>query len=333
MKTTKHIIYFYFPHQEQVDTFANADPDQDWRLFNTGVQVWIGQTYLRLRQLGMNVRLTSSAPRSGMVVTHADYVADLLAGQRWPADLVVVAARADRPSNPYAEFEIVQNGCGADGQRVHAVSHWPQPGLLKRDPARGATLRTVAYKGMIGEMGESFKAQPWYDFLQASGLSWQCDATLWQGNEQPTYQELAWNDYSGVDLIVAIRKNTSSLYTKKPASKLINAWAAGVPAILGPEYAYRELRRSPLDYIEASSAEEVAAAIDQLRRDPQLYQAMIDNGLRRAAEVDATRCAERWRDILETRIPARSGGMAARLRRLVNLGLRLRLARLRHRPA
>lgn len=327
--TSAQPIHFYLPRQDQVDALGAAHPDHDWRLFSTGEQVWVGQTYLRLRQLGMDVRLTSSAPRHGIVVTHYDHVMALLDAQRWPAGLVVVAARADRQPHPYAEFEIVQNGAAADGARVHHVHHWPQPGLVKRDPARGDAIRTVAYKGTVGEMGESFKEPAWLDFIRAAGLSWQCDATRWQGNGQATYQDVAWNDYSQVDLIVAIRKDTASLYPNKPASKLINAWAAGVPAILGPEQAYRELRRSPLDYIEATTAQEVAAAIAQLQADPARYRAMIDNGLRRTQEFTAERCALRWQEILTREIPARSGGWAARLKRLANQGLRYRLSRLR----
>ena len=69
----------------------------------------------------------------------------------------------------------------------------------------------------------------------------------------------------------------------KPASKLVNAWAAGVPAMLGPEPAYRELRSSPLDFLETPAAEAVLDAIDRLRGEPGLYAAMAENGLRRAA--------------------------------------------------
>jgi hypothetical protein len=326
----QQLIYFYLPNPEQVALLAHADPDRDWQLFSTGVQVWIGQTYLRLRQRGMPVQLTSEAPQRGIVVTHADYVPALLEGQAWPGGLIVVSARADRPRQPYAEFEIVQNAHG-DGNGVHYVHHWPQPGLIPRDPARGDHIRTIGYKGMMGEMGESFKSRVWLDFIGAMGLSWICDATVWQGNEQAAYRDVAWNDYSGIDLIVAIRKDTSSLYPHKPASKLINAWAAGVPAVLGPEQAYRELRRSELDYIEATTAEEVAEAVRQLHADPQRYRAMVENGLRRSAEFTADRCGARWQQILEHEVPAGSAGLVPLARRLATLVVRYRLSKLRHR--
>lgn len=64
-----------------------------------------------------------------------------------------------------------------------------------------------------------------------------------------------WHDYQHVDAVLAIRDCPPVVLATKPASKLINAWKAGVPALLGPEPAYRELRTSPLDFLEAASAE------------------------------------------------------------------------------
>src|SRR5436309_1927650 len=81
-------------------------------------------------------------------------------------------------------------------------------------------------------------------------------------------------------LVLAVRPEGRS--TNKPASKLVNAWLAGVPALLGPEIAYRELRRSELDYCEVSSLAEAQAAVDRLLGDPGLYNAMVENGRARA---------------------------------------------------
>ena len=101
----------------------------------------------------------------------------------------------------------------------------------------------------------------------------------WLGPGLRKYDETQWNDYSEIDVIVAIRPNTSSQYPNKPASKLVNAWRAGIPAILGPEIAYREVRKSELDYIEAKNRYEVARAIRRLKDSPELYAGMVENGL------------------------------------------------------
>ena len=44
-------------------------------------------------------------------------------------------------------------------------------------------------------------------------------------------------------------------------SKLINAWLAGCPGILGPESAFQQLRESELDYIEARTVDDIVNAV------------------------------------------------------------------------
>jgi hypothetical protein len=106
--------------------------------------------------------------------------------------------------------------------------------------------------------------------------------------------------------------------TSKPAAKLINAWAAGVPAVLSPEKPYAEVRRSGLDYLEARSGLEALDAIEKLRSDPSMYSAMVANGLDRAREFQADCLAARWANVLWRTVPARTGRagyrIAARLR-------------------
>jgi hypothetical protein len=139
--------------------------------------------------------------------------------------------------------------------------------------------------------------------MRGLGIEWHCDAVAWSGND--AQHQTTWNDYSRTDVIVALRKNMRDQYLRKPASKLINAWLAGVPAILGPEAAYRELRRSPLDFIEVTSADEAYLAIEKLKNDPELYAAMVKNGQQRAAEVSAQNCTTAWANLLFKQLPNR----------------------------
>ena len=318
-------VTFFLPDPQQVRLLQDADPDRDWRLFSTGVQVWVGQTYLRLKRAGYPVALSALAPDAGLVVVHADHVPVLLCRRRWGAALTIVAARADRPHQPHADVEIVQNAASAHGGSAFHVQHWPQPGLVARDPQRGNTVRTVSFKGTVGEMTPEFAAPEWADGLRRQGIEWRCDAVAWGGNAA-SYQT-SWNDYHDTDVVLAMRKDVSHLHVKKPASKLINAWLAGVPAILGPEQAYRELRRSPLDYIEVASAREAGEALARLANEPALYQAMVENGLRRGEEVRAEACTRVWAELLFDTIPARRRAPAPLA--LAGLGLRSLRCRLR----
>lgn len=291
-------IHFYLPSEIQIKQIRQADPDKDWALFNNGVRVWIGQTFLRLQKAGYPVELSSRVPKKGILFTHADYIPHVMSKKPLFSPLVIVAARADRPHQPYADFEVVQNRHSSNGKNVFHIDHWPQPGLIARSAERGTTVSNIVYKGMAGEMADDFNAAPWLDFVAQHDMRWQCDATTWKGNETGAYQDVRWNDYSEADVIVAIRKNGASLYPKKPASKLINAWAAGVPAILGGEHAYRELRKSELDYIEASSAAEVQRALLALRENPELYRAMVDNGLKRTEDFTAAQITQQWAKVM-----------------------------------
>ncbi len=97
---------------------------------------------------------------------------------------------------------------------------------------------------------------------------------------------------------LAVRDLTATDYFAKPATKLTNAWLAGVPILLGPEPAFQALRESPLDYIEIKTPDEAVEAIIRLKQNPALYREMVENGLRRSQEFTVDRIAARWREVL-----------------------------------
>ncbi|NJO10221.1 MAG: glycosyltransferase family 1 protein [Leptolyngbyaceae cyanobacterium SL_1_1] len=119
-----------------------------------------------------------------------------------------------------------------------------------------------------------------------------------------------WNDYRTIDAVVAVRslqsaQTSSQLYCNKPATKLYNVWLAGVPAILGAESAYRAERRSPLDYLEVSSLEELQQAVIRLQQQSNLRQAMVAQGRQRAEAITPERLCDRWLTFIhQVAIPA-----------------------------
>ena len=114
----------------------------------------------------------------------------------------------------------------------------------------------------------------------------------------PKTGAVRWHDYSGDDLVMAARDLTAEDAKVKPASKLVNAWIAGVPALLGPEPAFRELRSSELDYIEILTPDDVLNAVSMPQANPKRYRAMIDNGLQRARAFTPERIRSRWIEVL-----------------------------------
>ena len=313
--STEHrgVVWFYLPEREalgEVDPLT-LDPDRDWAIFGTGVYVWILQTFVRLRIAGAPVRLAQEPPQAGTVVVHAANFNRLLSEAVSASNLTLVVAQSDRPPQPLADFTIVQNASGAARDRFFIPS-WLQPGLIPRDQSRGARVENVAYLGAVKELHPELAAPAWPAALRERGLRWESRAIAFSGNDQ-LYGQHRWNDYASIDVVVALRPPPSWDARPKPAAKLQNAWAAGVPAVLSPERPYREMRRSALDYFEAKSAADVLAAIEKLRAEPALYSDMVHNGLERAREFQAERLVERWTDVLWREIPARAGSRLHRL--------------------
>ena len=314
MSSEERVVWFYLPEREALGGAdpLTLDPDRDWEIFGTGVYVWILQTFVRLRIAGAPVHLAEAPPAAGTVVVHAANFNRLLSEAPSLSDLTLVVAQSDRPAQPLADFTIVQNASSAGRDRFFIPS-WLQPGLIPRAHSRGARVEHVAYLGAVKELHPELASPTWPAALRERGLQWESRAIAFSGNDQ-LYGQHRWNDYSNLDVVVALRPPLSWDARPKPAAKLQNAWAAGVPAILSPERPYRELRSSALDYFEARSGADVLAALDKLRSEPALYAAMVQNGLERARAFHADRLVERWTDVLWREIPARAGTRMHRLK-------------------
>jgi hypothetical protein len=307
-------VAFYLPGRQAlagIDPFT-LDPERDWQVFGTGVYVWILQTFTQLRRFAAPVQLVERPPEAGIVVTHADDLNRLLTDAPFPEDLVIVVARSDRGPQPLADFSIVQNPADADDDYQFFIPSWLQPGLVPRRLDRGSTIETVAYFGSFRELDPELTAAAWVDALRARGLAWESRTIMFGGGDQ-LYEQHGWNDYATIDVVVALRPPEAWAARSKPAAKLQNAWAAGVPAILSPESQYRYLRRSALDYIEARSAADVLSAIDRLRAEPNLYHDMVRNGLERGREFQSDRLVQRWVEVLWDEIPQRAARLSHRI--------------------
>lgn len=292
-------VQFYYPREALPMAMEDFDPERDWALMRSGAEVWILQTWGWLRRLGHDFPLVDTVPARGVLIyanAHKRRVAAQLA--RGNAALLV-GLRADRRPSWISDIEVVQNPLLENGRHLRYMPHWPQQGLLPRDAARGATIRCVGFKGHVQNLAPGFGSPAWREALRERGIDWQVRGGAEQDDQR---RAEAWHDYRELDISLAIRasRRGRQLHMRKPPTKLYNAWRAGVPAILGPEAAYRALRQSPLDYIEAATPDEALAAIDRLRRDPVLYMAMVDNGRRRGGAYAPERIARRWLALIES---------------------------------
>lgn len=291
-------IYFYLPENEQpagkiptnIDDYWSWTIGQDVK-YKGGKYDWTVQTYIYLKADGFPCELIGKLPEEGIVVTHHGFLPFHL---QLSPKLLYVCIQADRPKHPYAHINIVQNQQDEKLTRPRTlwesyyIPFWPQPSLIPRDPARGDKFENVAYFGSGANLApELLRDKSWQEQLKVMGLNW-----IYKNRDR----ENGWNDYSDVDAVIGVRSfNYQGSYSWKPASKLVNAWHAGVPAILSRESAYQAERKSELDYIEVTSLEELFAALERLRDDKNLRQAMMENGRIRAEETKPAKIALRWR--------------------------------------
>jgi hypothetical protein len=280
-------VYFVHPYRERwADIFdATELPDPDliyWRFVETN-DVWVLKTYLHLKDKGLEVRLVSRLiPNSINVVTNYD-----LGIRQLPYHSYVVSCRADTFRPTICHHTIVQNPRNVASPTDHLVQHWPHPGLIPRDISRGSRLETIVYMGNPINLWSAFRDPSFEHRLREVGVTFRI-------NQDPANL----HDYSDCDLVLAIRDLTESDFLAKPASKLVNAWHAEVPALLGPEPAFQASRSTPLDYIEIKSPEEAIREIVPLQQDAELYRRMVENGRVRAEQCTVDRIAARWREVL-----------------------------------
>jgi len=263
------------------DAASLGNPDEFPQRIRSGVDVWIVSTFLELRARasahGFRVAFTAQFAPAMPVIAHRDDL-HLRLGY-WRS--YVAAVRADRPYVHLAPWQVVQTPVQANdaGGAVHIPS-WPQPGLVPRAAGRKG-LRTLGYFGRESSLPGFFRDPAFVDELARRDIVFQ-------------YDPAHWHDYASVDVAIGLRYEPEIGLSTKPYAKLVNAWHARVPAVLGAEPAYRALRRSDLDYLEVRSARDVLDALDRLKRDPALYAAMVDNGAQRAREYTRDAVAERW---------------------------------------
>lgn len=253
---------------------------------------WVQRTYHALKAAGEPVTLSRGVEPDRINVAA---VRDFGKRLRLTPGFVVIP-RADAHAPALGNFVIRQNGLARETAHSANIPHWPQPGLIPRDAARGARIETVAFKGHALNLWAPFRSEAFREALAAMEIRLDLDLRDMESGAQ------RWHDYSETDVVLAIRNQTAYDARHKPASKLVNAWAAGAPALLGPEPAFAELRRDPLDYVEIRSPEDALAALRRFRDQPRLYTDSIANGMRRAADYTDAAVLERWIDVLNGKV-------------------------------
>ncbi|MEX0268737.1 glycosyltransferase [Leptolyngbyaceae cyanobacterium UHCC 1019] len=256
-----------------------------------GSSSWIVQTYLQLKLRGLDVHLVDRYIPDCICVVSREELMQRSLWRGLPFNSYLVVCQQDRPRPEICAHRIVQNPLNILAPTDHLMQYWVQPELRSRHSERGTQVSTLAFKGRWYYLPEAFKNSEFVAQLTSLGFTF---STL------PDYEVSLsdWSEFSATDVVLAIRYSNREYLESKPASKLINAWFAGCPALLGAEPAYQALRKSDLDYIEVHTPEDVIAALQKLRDNPGLYQAMVENGWKRSQEFTPDQLSLKWRNLL-----------------------------------
>jgi hypothetical protein len=284
-------LYFYASNDS--DKKALQEDYTRWTGYHSNFTPWVAQTYFYLKQAGFSCKIADKFPDRGIVLTDRDTLAD---NYPFLDRVMLVCIKSDKEYHPSAHLHLVHNINSWQRDRntfwnPHFISHWPMPGIVPRIKERQNLVENIAYIGHHSQIATELKSASWEKALVDRDYHW-----------MPILDKGKWNDYTNVDAIVAARSFDSKTYANKGAIKLINAWHAGVPAILTPESGFLAERKTDLDFLIIRSQEEAIQAIDRLKNSPKLYDRMVCNGYERAKEYSIQQTLSRWIGIVENNI-------------------------------
>ena len=253
-------------------------------------QAWLFQTWMAVRD-EVDSSIVQNLPESGIVVTLSNFLPPNFRASRHQ---FIAAVAADFQPHSGAQLQILQNAAHAKRlPRSIFMPHWPQPNLIPRNPARGDAFETVAFFGDEQNLAPELRTEAFKNELrEVCGLQ----LRIQKSNE--------WHDYSAVDAVLAVRDFSSARHLHKPATKLYNAWIAGVPLISGCDSACEAEAKNGTEYFNARSKTELLELLAHLKKNPALRKAAVEAGQKKSASRNRDAVRRLWVDLLEKNLPA-----------------------------
>lgn len=279
-------------------------PNPDWsetlqagsvlRVASTGAaataQNMIYQTWFWLKEAGVTCDLDHTLPREGIVI----FVSNTFSPRAFlPPHLFYVDVVADTTLLPTTHFHLIQNQAKAR-RTPHSlfVPHWPQPSLIPRYPERGLCFEKISFFGDPDNLASELQTPEWNNQLRRE-----------VGVFLEYHSNSRWHDYSDTDAVLAIRDFSRAPHYHKPATKLYNAWLAGVPFIGGRDSAYAFDGRKGIDYLVAKSPQQVIDYLHRLKKDVLFRQQLIAHGRESARAFSREAILLQWKKLVEETLP------------------------------
>ena len=265
------------------------DPDKDWSFFTRTNMIWSYLTYLRLNEIGYpNIGFSNKIVCGSINVgTSAILSSSKIENSKNCKETIFIVIRADKLYSLSSNISVVQSPeHSLKYKNSFFITHWPQPGMIprKRDD------HVVKKIGMAG-IPKHYAISQYQDRFQKDMEEREIEIV--------NLDRSRWNDYSDIDIVLAVREFNKKPLIHKPASKLINGWTARVPVICNPESTYRWVGENGQDYIEVESYDQVINAIDKLRMDEKLYYKIIKKGNGKAKSYTNEKVCVEWMRLLD----------------------------------
>ena len=295
------MIHFLLLHHAHYPGWKTWDPDAQPELFADGVGHNLLELHQRLQRCGRTTTIGPEIPRGcTLLVLMPQQFAELSPLGRirlgWRLRRFrVLSIRSDLPTRlsrfVRVDIEVVPNTTYLEiaGRSARFIPPLPQRGLIARDPGRGDRLTAIGLKSNPRNVPPQLLAPEFTDALDALGMTLDIDSpTLNGGSDQH------WHDFSTLDLVICTRADGYETITK-PATKLINAWAAGVIPVARREPAYTEIAVDRRDVVFFDRFEELPGILREMKADDDLRRALWQGVAEAAAtQPSVEQLLDRW---------------------------------------
>lgn len=299
------IISFWVHEPPPPREFDSWDPDREPDRFASAVGHTILELAKRLESLGVSVRVgeTRAIQESLLVFFLRDACSSahalggaLRAVQDARGRFAVI--RSDTPTDVRFPLRPVREFVPTHGMIREPWQRWVPPltqrGLIPRASTRRGRIRTLALKGYKSNVPPLVRTREWTDALASRGIEWWLDMA-----ESPEGAGQVWHDFRNVDAVLCAH-HADNLHDplRKPATKLLNAWAAGCVPLAERMPAYLELGRDGEDILFVEELRECCDVLDRLNANPELLASIERHVEARGREFSVEHTGRRWLEAL-----------------------------------
>ncbi len=264
-------------------TEVELEIDRHYHRFVNSRWAWVAQTALLLREAGYMVSMGEGLREDCVNIGLAADIRRLPRSSQY----FRVSIDADQLRARWANFFLVQNQ-SQEGYRSIWVPHWPQPGLLSRDPRRDG-FRNVVFFGLPRNL--------------ARGADWWTRVCRRHGMNFDVRPPERWNDYRDVDVAIGVRQFGFKRFSNKPPTKLFNAWLARSVFIAGADSAYPQVGEPGREFLVGADEKSIDQYLDRLSKESGFGEDIIRNGSERVKVVGSRAAAvERWSSVLDNQV-------------------------------